>query len=311
MRALTLLLLRLVTGLYLLAWSVVKLQSTERAIEISDKLYFGYLSSPVVQHGLGALGGVLALFVILGFLRSFSYLVHALVLAIGVGALGHIVAPVTSVPSGVEAAILLAPYVALVLVALVPLIMKGDDVVSIDRFLAWAERRLSRDEKVEVIAVPVAAAAVAAEAVAHAAPDHPHDVMEPVAEPVEAEVEAAPSYYEEVGEEPVEEVAEEIVEEPAHATEEPVEEPVEAAEVEAAEPVVAEAEDAHEAAVDVAAEAPVVVEAEEAAAVEDHAAEGPAAEEHAGEAHAAEEDDVHGHTPPPEAQPAEAHPTVH
>lgn len=305
MRALTLLLLRLVTGLYLLAWSVVKLQSTERAIEISDKLYFGYLSSPVVQHGLGALGGVLALFVILGFLRSFSYLVHALVLAIGVGALGHIVAPVTSVPTGVEAAILLAPYVALVLAALVPLVMKGDDVVSIDRFLAWAERRLSRDEKAEAVVLPAAAAAVAAEAVQHAAPDHPHDAMEPAEEEVET---AAPES--EVGEEPVEEiVAEPVAEASAEAPEAAPVEPV--------------AEEAHEAVAETAPEAPAEIAAEESAveahaeeAVEEHAAEAhageaPAAEEPVAEAHAAEEEDVHGHTPPPEAHPAEAHPTVH
>ncbi|KAB7738794.1 hypothetical protein F2P47_15245 [Parvibaculum sedimenti] len=168
MKAVALLLLRLVTGLYLLAWSVVKLTSTDRAVEISNKLYFGLFSNPVVQHGLGALGGVLGLFVILGFLRSFSYLVQALVLALGVGVLAKTMTAPVDFASGVDLTTALTPYLALFVAAVVPLLAKLDDVLSLDVFLAWAERRLGRDELAApvVTAAAVAAAAAAADEVA-------------------------------------------------------------------------------------------------------------------------------------------------
>ncbi|MFZ2469399.1 MAG: hypothetical protein WAW54_13520, partial [Parvibaculum sedimenti] len=136
MKAVALLLLRLVTGLYLLAWSVVKLTSTDRAVEISNKLYFGLFSNPVVQHGLGALGGVLGLFVILGFLRSFSYLVQALVLALGVGVLAKTMTAPVDFASGVDLTTALTPYLALFVAAVAPLLAKLDDVFSLDVFLA-------------------------------------------------------------------------------------------------------------------------------------------------------------------------------
>lgn len=163
MKASTSLLFRLATGLYLLVWSVVKLQSTERAIEISDKLYLGRLSTPVIQHGLGALGGVLAIFVILGFLRRFSYPVQALTLAVGAAALVRTTAIPVDLATGVESAIALVPSVALVLAALVPLVWKKDDVVSLDSFLAWAEGRLAKNEGAGIAAPAVMAAVVAHE----------------------------------------------------------------------------------------------------------------------------------------------------
>lgn len=165
MKASTSLLFRLATGLYLLVWSVVKLQSTGRAIEISDKLYLGRLSTPVIQHGLGALGGVLAIFVILGFLRRFSYPVQTLTLAVGAAALVRTTAIPVDLATGVESAIALVPSVVLVLAALVPLVWKKDDVVSLDSFLAWAEGRLTRDEGAGAATAAVAVAAVAPEEV--------------------------------------------------------------------------------------------------------------------------------------------------
>ncbi len=162
MKALTSLLFRLATGLYLLAWSVVKLQSTERAVEISDKLYLGQLNAPVVQHALGALGGVLAIFVVLGFLGRFSYSVQALALAVGAAALVRTTAVPADLAAGIDAATVLLPYAALVLAALAPLVWKKDDVVSLDSLLAWVEGRLAKDERAGIAAPAVAVAAVTA-----------------------------------------------------------------------------------------------------------------------------------------------------
>lgn len=202
MKAVALFLLRIVTGLYLLAWSAVKLTNTAQSIEISGKLYFGLLDNPVLQHALGALGGVLGLFVILGFLRSFSYLVQALVLALGVGALAKTFAAPADVASGVEAAIALTPYLALFVAGLVPLLAKADDILSLDSFLAWAERRLARDEMaVPAVTAATAAAAIAVEETALAAPaDEEPAYEEPVAE--------EPAAHEAAIEEPVEEIVE-------------------------------------------------------------------------------------------------------
>jgi len=278
MKAVALLLLRLVTGFYLLAWSAVKLTNTDRAVEISDKLYFGLFSNTVVQHGLGALGGVLGLFIILGFLRGFSYLVQALVLALGVGVLAKTFAVPADLASGIDLTTALAPYFALFAAAIAPLLAKGDDFLSLDVFLAWAERRLTRDE----VAVPaVTAAAVAAAAAAEEVAQYDEPVYEePVyEEPVqeEAVVEAAApeeAYAEPAVDAPVieEPLAEEAVaEEPVvEAQAEPASEPVHA-EPAVEEAVAVEAEAAEESAPEAHSEqAPVEAEPalEELAAVE-------------------------------------------
>lgn len=218
MKAATLLLLRFATGLYLLAWSVVKLQSTERAIEISDKLYLGQLSAPVIQHGLGALGGVLGLFVVLGFFRRFSYSVQALVLAVGVAALVRTTAVPADLAAGIDAATALLPYAVLVLAALAPLVWKKEDIVSLDSLLAWAEGRLAKDE-----AADVAAPAVVAAAAHEAAPAHREEM--PVAPAVGAhapateEAHAAAPAAVAAREEPAASAEEPAPSEPAHAEE--------------------------------------------------------------------------------------------
>ena len=286
MKAVALFLLRLVTGLYLLAWSAMKLIDTGSAIRISDELYGGLFSNPVVQHGLGALGGVLGLFVILGFLRGFTYLAQALVLALGVGVLAKTHAAPVDLAGGIDLTTALVPYLALFVAAVVPLLAKADDFLSLDVFLDWAGRRLARDEKAALAVT--AAAAEAASVVAEEA--------EPYAEPVYEE----PVYEEPVYEEPAtdqaavdhveaeevhaEPVAEEIHAEAA-AEEVPVEAPVieeAAAEEPAPEELAAEAPPAEEPVVEAQAE-PVHVEAavEEAPAVEAPAVEEAAHEEHA------------------------------
>jgi hypothetical protein len=255
----------------------MKLIDTGSAIRISDELYGGLFSNPVVQHGLGALGGVLGLFVILGFLRGFTYLAQALVLALGVGVLAKTHAAPVDLAGGIDLTTALVPYLALFVAAVVPLLAKADDFLSLDVFLDWAGHRLARDEK----AAPAvtAAAAEAASVVAEEA--------EPYAEPVYE----APAYEEPVYEEPaadqrvVEHVEAEEVHAEAAAEEVPVEAPVieeAAAEEPAPEELAAEAPPAEEPVVEALAE-PVHVEAavEEAPAVEAPAVEEAAHEEHA------------------------------
>tara|TARA_R110002074_G_scaffold318173_1_gene488586 strand:- start:4213 stop:4989 length:777 start_codon:yes stop_codon:yes gene_type:complete len=191
MKAFSLILFRLVTGGYLVAWSGSKILDTEGAIAFSDQLYMGYASTPTLQHGLAALGAVLGVFVVLGFLRAFSYSVHALVLAVAVVALARItiVLPV-DLASGVEAAKVLTPALALFLLALGLLVWRKDDAIALDRFIDWRKSDLAKDAAhAAALSAPVVAVAAHAEpthgAHGHDTPAHeehapPHADAEPV-----------------------------------------------------------------------------------------------------------------------------------
>ena len=170
MKAISLFLFRLITGGFLIGWSGSKILDTDRAIAFSDTLYMGYASTATLQHGLAALGAVLGIFVVLGFLRNFSYGVQALVLAVGVAAVARatIVLPV-DLASGIEAAIVLTPGLALFSLALALLVWRKDDAVALDRFIDWRKSDLAREAgHAAVRAAPAVAEAARAE---HAAAD--------------------------------------------------------------------------------------------------------------------------------------------
>jgi len=165
MKAISLFLFRLVTGGFLIAWSGSKILDTDRAIAFSDTLYMGYASTATLQHGLAALGAVLGIFVVFGFLRNFSYGVQALVLAVGVAALARItIVPPVDLASGIEAAIVLTPGLALFFLALAPLVWRNDDAVALDRFIDWRKSDLAKEAAhAAVLGAPVVAETVHAE----------------------------------------------------------------------------------------------------------------------------------------------------
>lgn len=175
MKAISLLLFRLITGGFLIAWSGSKILDTDRAIAFSDTLYMGYASTATLQHGLAALGAVLGIFVVLGFLRNFSYGVQALVLAVGIAALARVtIVPPVDLASGIEAAIILTPGLALFFLTLALLVWRNDDAIALDRFIDWRKSDLAK----EAAHAAVLSATTVAE-VAHAnhtpADDHGHD----------------------------------------------------------------------------------------------------------------------------------------
>lgn len=247
MKAFALFLFRLVTGGYLVAWAVSKVLDTDRAIALSDIYYMGYASSPTIQHGLAALGAALGIFVVLGFLRAFSYGTQALVLAVSVAAVANVsVAMPIELTNGVDAVTQLAPGLGLFFLALVPLIWRADDFLALDVFIDWRKADLAKDaSNVATLAVPVAAAVVAAEA---SAPAEEPPVI--AAEAHSSETPAEEVLVKEVSAEVVETITEEHAAEPAAKVERDA--VTEAVEVAAAEPhgeVVEEASssDAHEA----------------------------------------------------------------
>ena len=73
MKALSLLLLRASTGLYLIFWGMVKLTSTANANAVSDKYYNGLLSGDFINLALGSLQVLVGALVVIGLFRRISY----------------------------------------------------------------------------------------------------------------------------------------------------------------------------------------------------------------------------------------------
>ncbi len=73
MKAISLLLLRLSTGIYLMLWGLVKLIKAETANAVSDKYYGGFISGDMINLGLGSLQVIVGALVALGIARTFSY----------------------------------------------------------------------------------------------------------------------------------------------------------------------------------------------------------------------------------------------
>ncbi|MCE9648544.1 MAG: hypothetical protein K8R18_02865 [Parvibaculum sp.] len=204
MKAFTLFLFRLVTGAYLVAWGLVKLVSTERAIDISETFYLGRFNDPAMQHGLGMAAMALGIFVALGFWRILSSPIQALVLAVAAAAVAKavIVTPV-DLANGIEAATLLLPTLCVFLLSLAPLVWWKNDVLTLDRFVNWRLADLSREmADAKTLIKPAMAVAAAPE------PEVEAEYVEaaPVEDVAEEHVEAAP--VENVAEEHVETVEE-------------------------------------------------------------------------------------------------------
>ncbi|WP_133471733.1 DoxX family membrane protein [Paraglaciecola marina] len=73
MQAISLLLLRVSTGLYLIFWGTVKLAATDKANAVSDKYYNGLLSGDLINLGLGSLQVIIGALVVIGLFRRISY----------------------------------------------------------------------------------------------------------------------------------------------------------------------------------------------------------------------------------------------
>jgi len=77
MKQLSLLLLRISTGIYLVFWGIIKLESQDVAVSISNKYYAGLLNADLVNYGLGGLQILVGVLVVIGLFRGFSYLAQA------------------------------------------------------------------------------------------------------------------------------------------------------------------------------------------------------------------------------------------
>ena len=83
MKAISLLLLRLSTGIYLVLWGIRKFDA-EGAARMSDNYYGGLVSDATLNIGIGSAQVLLGLIVVLGLFRAYAYLGQLAWYAIGV-----------------------------------------------------------------------------------------------------------------------------------------------------------------------------------------------------------------------------------
>lgn len=131
----SLLLLRLGTGLLLSIWALVKIMAPGKAIGLSEKYYGNMLSADALQLPLGLLQFALGLLVVVGLFRKVVYPVQAVVLGIGLLAVGkyiidplglYLLTPDTS-------QLLFFPSLGLFAAALVLVAFRAEDTWSLDR----------------------------------------------------------------------------------------------------------------------------------------------------------------------------------
>lgn len=139
MKAISLLLLRLSTGLLLILWGMPRILTPERGIGLSDTYYKGLLNSETIQQGIGIAEVALGVLVILGFLRIIVYPIQAIVLGLGAGFIADRIANQVTGLFGIDLLaepgrfdLLFFPSTTVFFATLVLLAFKEYDTISID-----------------------------------------------------------------------------------------------------------------------------------------------------------------------------------
>jgi len=132
MKPITLLLLRLSTGIYLVLWGVVKLAATDMANSVSDRYYSGVISGEVINLGLGSLQVLVGILVIIGFARSISYVAQLLWYLAGIiPIMGYIIDPFGRYLVD-TAKLTFFPSTTLLFASLIMIVFRDHDTLSVD-----------------------------------------------------------------------------------------------------------------------------------------------------------------------------------
>lgn len=135
MKALSLLLLRLSTGIYLILWGLVKLGSKDMAVKVSETYYNGLISGDFINYTLGGAEVIIGLFVVLGLFRSITYIGQLAFYLVGALAI------ITSLldPFGVylasSAKLTFFPSWTLLFASFVIIAFKNEDTITLDNKL--------------------------------------------------------------------------------------------------------------------------------------------------------------------------------
>ena len=133
-RALSLLLLRIGTGLLLVVWGSLRLISPAAGPGLDTKYYGGLLDVQALQVAFGAAEVVIGLLVVAGLLRRIVYPLQALILIAGTLAIGHYLLD----PLGLylldkeSSQILFFPSITVAAASLVLLAFREEDRLSLD-----------------------------------------------------------------------------------------------------------------------------------------------------------------------------------
>ena len=135
MKAFTLLLIRISTGLLLVLWGVIKIGAPENAISVSERYYSGLISAEGIQTGLGGAEVALGALVCLGLFRKLTYPAQAIVLGLGVAFIWqHILDPLGLwLVDEDSRRTLFFPSLCVFFASLMPLAFKEYDSLSLDR----------------------------------------------------------------------------------------------------------------------------------------------------------------------------------
>jgi len=135
MKAIILLLLRVSTGLLLVAWGLVKVAAPAVATSVSDRYYSGSLSAEALQMPLGVLEVLVGLLVCLGLLRKFVYPIQAAILVFGVLAIWKYILDPLGLYLLTEDTrqLLFFPSFCVAVASLTIIAFKEDDTLSLDK----------------------------------------------------------------------------------------------------------------------------------------------------------------------------------
>lgn len=137
MKSISLLIMRLGTGLLLVIWGMIKIMAPVNAIGVSDKYYGGIVSMEALQMPWGILQVAIGLAVVIGLFRKIIYPVQALMLGIGLLPLWkYILDPLGLYLLTEETRqVLFFPSLAVFAGTLVLLAFRSDDTISLDHRL--------------------------------------------------------------------------------------------------------------------------------------------------------------------------------
>lgn len=134
MKAASLLLLRVSTGLLLMIWGMIRLGAPEAGVHISEKYYQGVVSYAALQQPWGAAQLLIGALVCLGLFRRFAYPAQAVILCVGALAIWkYLLDPLGMYLLNAESRqVLFFPSLAVAAATLVLLAFRSDDRLSLD-----------------------------------------------------------------------------------------------------------------------------------------------------------------------------------
>ncbi len=140
MKAITLLLLRISTGLLLLLWGAVRLGSPEMGALVSNKYYGGLGQAAIVQTVWGVALVIVGLLCIAGLWRRYSYVAQAVILVAGALSIWkYLLDPLGMYLLTRETSqILFFPSLGIAAATLVLLAFRDEDTLSLDAKFARA-----------------------------------------------------------------------------------------------------------------------------------------------------------------------------